>query len=624
MMTKQAAASTSPPEPLSMKEWVVGVVDSLRSKEGNNNGGNNKNLDKIVCSREYLSCALKIAHSLAGQLSAVEEERGYKEKKSPSQPNSSSIKNSLPMIGRLDKSWSGCISVYCMMRAVEEQKVESSVNDDNNFEDDEGQTSAYADYEPLPYAGGDKSEPADLQHLAQQISTLFDSDNNNWSIDYLNVRGAILNEEAVVGRPLSADGKLEIRSLGIAFYELFSGGQITAEAGMLFSASLSSCPARSSSLPFDGIGRGSDELLFPLTDAIEGGGDKYLGSNIGSKNDDGVESSLGDMSAFGTSDGNPTKRRPQSNTSLDILPQKTMVRTPSASISVEPLKLMGLPTTLCDMISNMINSVNGDGEAYEFISEVRDDLKLMINSPNVYLQDVDLTKAANVGLQFGSTLYGREAELKALQECYQRSISSECEMAIICGNSGIGKSKLSREFARSASEAGGSIFLSGRFDQLQSEPLHAISSAFDKYCAFLTVKDHVAAEKVATALKENLGEEKMASLVTVMPNLANILGDDFDSKNINEYDAAVDEQKRLRYLFCQFVEVISRCHEEHLILFLDDCQWIDAASAALLIQFMMTGSFIKKHRLFFFMCYRDDEMSDTHPFNLVLSSVNSS
>jgi predicted ATPase len=127
---------------------------------------------------------------------------------------------------------------------------------------------------------------------------------------------------------------------------------------------------------------------------------------------------------------------------------------------------------------------------------------------------------------------------------------------------------------------------------------------------------------VASALKENVGEE-MASLVTAMPNLTNILGDDFDSKKSNESDIAVDAQKRLRYLFCQFVEVILSCQKEHLILFLDDCQWIDDASAALLVELMMSGSSIKGYRLFFFLGCRDDEISEAIPLNLVLSSVSS-
>eukprot|EP00984_Skeletonema_dohrnii_P037070 scaffold38719_cov167-Skeletonema_dohrnii-CCMP3373.AAC.1 len=116
---------------------------------------------------------------------------------------------------------------------------------------------------------------------------------------------------------------------------------------------------------------------------------------------------------------------------------------------------------------------------------------------------------------------------------------------MICGTSGIGKSKLSREFARSVNDDDGSTFLSGRFDKLESQPLHAISSAFDKYCAWVTMGDQSTAEKVSTALKENMGEE-IACLVTAIPNLANILGDDFNfNQSGKSDDTAVDAQKRL-------------------------------------------------------------------------------
>ena len=647
-----AASAASLPEPLSMKQWTVGVIDSLRSRGDGVDKQNN--VHKIVCSHQYLTCALKIAHSLADQLSAVEEERGYKQK-SPSQCSSNN--NSPLLVEASEKSWSEYISVYCTKtKASEEKKDEVSLNDNNNnHKDEERHASVDADFEPLPY-GGDYVEPEDFQHLAQQLSTLLFDNDNKQAIDYLDVRGAILNEGAVKERPLSDNGQLEIRSLGLAFCELFSGGQITADVAMTqqrFAASISS--GRRTQSPFlpsgqiaaselhmhsgengfkpalesiDIIGGAGD---FPLTDLIGGGGSDLFGNNNGntfdSNNNDGAELDLDDdMSAFGMNEENPTKRRAQSDTPLDNSSQKTsLVRTPSASSSVEPLQLLGLPTSLCDLISNMMDIVDGDfrgnGGTYEFISEVRDDLKLMIDSPHVYLHNFDLAKAANDGLQFGSSVHGREAELQTLRECYQRAISSEFEVAMICGTSGIGKSELSREFARSAKEEdGGGIFLSGRFDKLQSQPLHAISAAFDNYCAWLSEEDRSTAEKLSTALKENMGEE-MTSLVSAMPNLSHILGDDFDSKQNDT--SAVDAQKRLRYLICLFVEVISKCHEEPLILFLDDCQWIDAASSALLIQLMMTGSSFKYHRLFFFMSCRDDEISSTHPLNLVLSQVSS-
>eukprot|EP00984_Skeletonema_dohrnii_P023648 scaffold12752_cov68-Skeletonema_dohrnii-CCMP3373.AAC.1 len=541
-----APAAASSPEPVSMKKWTVGAVDSLRSRRGT------QNVDKIVCSHEYLSCALKIAHSLARQLSTFEQERAPHTEKSNTDKSPP-----MTMIEASDKSWSEYIYISCMTKEAFEKdmKDESSTHNSNN---------------------DDKLDPGELHNLSKQLSTLLENDDNNQnSIDYLDVRGAILNEGAVDGRSLTNDGKLEIRSLGIAFYELFSGGHLTA---------------------------GAETLGHTAAESEVGEGDELLGHN-------------------------PTKRRSlQSNTNLDSLSQ---VQSPSmASTSVEPLKLLGLPTALCDLISNMIvDSVDGDardnGGTYGLISEVRDDLKLMIDFPNLYLQDVDLLKAVNVGLQFGGSLYGREAELQTLKECYQRSISSECEVAMICGASGIGKSKLSREFARSVNDDGRSIFLSGRFDRLESQPLHAISSAFDKYCAWVTMGDQSTAEKVYTALKENMGEE-IACLVSAIPNLANILGDDFNfNQSSKNDDTAIDAQKRLRYLFCQFVDVISRCHEEPLILFLDDCQWIDNASVALLNQIlMMSGSAIKDHRFFFFGACRDDEISESHPLNTMLTSMN--
>ena len=588
--------SNHQPELMSMKEWTVGAVASLRSRS---EGGKQK-LDKIVCSREYLSCALKIAHSLANQLSTVEEERAYKEKR-PSEQDSKNKNDAPPVIEALDKSWSEYISVYCMTKPIEEEKKdEIGMNNDINDEGDEGHASVDADFEPFPYNINHNVDPGELNNLAQQLSTLLENDDNQKSIDYLNVRGAVLNEGAVKGRPLSDNnGRLEIRSLGVAFYELFSGGHLTAGEEK---ETLGHTAAES---------REHFDELSPMNSAMEsidtngvGGGDE--------------------LELFGY---NPSKRRSQSNTSLDSL---SRVRTPSmasTSVDVEPLRLLGLPTALCDLISNMIDSVGyaqgGIREAYGYISEVRDDLKLMIDSPHVYFDDFDLAKASSDGLQFGRSLYGREVELQTLKECYQRSISSECEVAMICGTSGIGKSKLSQKFARSVNEDGGSILLSGRFDKLESQPLHAISSAFDEYCAWVTLEEQSTAEKVSTALKENMGEE-IAYLVTAIPSLANILGDDFDSNQGSKNDTAGDAQKRLRYLFCQFVDIISRYHEEPLILFLDDCQWIDSASVALLNQIlMMAGSAIKDHRFFFVVACRDDEMSESHPLNLMLTSVSS-
>ena len=275
-MNQHAAASVA--EPLSLKQWIFGAAASLRlpisSTSNETTESTQNNVDHIVCSREYLLCALKIAHSLADQLSAVEEERGYKEMI----PSSSQQCNNAPPIAEMiDKSWSRYISVYCTAGATDETKDEMSKNSIENTDDDVEGLLASADdnFEPLSLSGdgGDNSEqPGDLQDLSQQLSTLLDNDNNQL-INFLEVQGAILNEEAVEGRPLSADGRLEIRSLGIAFYELFSGGQVTAEAGMSqqFSAELpTSSPLQSGPIDVERLSAEESESM----DTIGGGPSK--------------------------------------------------------------------------------------------------------------------------------------------------------------------------------------------------------------------------------------------------------------------------------------------------------------------------------------------------------------
>eukprot|EP00984_Skeletonema_dohrnii_P005089 scaffold1791_cov56-Skeletonema_dohrnii-CCMP3373.AAC.1 len=57
-------------------------------------------------------------------------------------------------------------------------------------------------------------------------------------------------------------------------------------------------------------------------------------------------------------------------------------------------------------------------------------------------------------------------------------------------------------------DGGSGVFLSGSFDKLQqSQPFHAISSAFDEYCTLLSTRDDSTAEMVSTALKRDLGDE---------------------------------------------------------------------------------------------------------------------
>ncbi len=340
---------------------------------------------------------------------------------------------------------------------------------EEKIDDGKANASLSEDLEPLRLHH-DPPEPEDLQVLAQQLSSLFEDGGEH--TEYLNVECATLREDVVREMCINDDARVvTLHALGVTFFHLFSGGQ---------------------------------KIMEEVKTAYQ--------------------SSLGVMG---------TERNYDRH---DHTSKKTQRTSPSSSTSsVEPLKLLGLSTALCDLISNMIDCTKNGGvtgdESYEAVSDVRDDLKSMMDSPDVYLRDLDMTHASNVGLQMESVggrdgctnFYGRELELEMLKESYHRSLSSGCEVAMIYGSSGIGKSILSNKFAETMKDGGGGIFLSGSFDKLQqSQPFHAISSAFDEYCTWLSGRDKSTVEMVASALKRgDLGE--ISSLVTVMPNLGGIL-----------------------------------------------------------------------------------------------------
>lgn len=677
--------------PTAMAEWINGAIDTLRRKNDNSNvtttGMDDKK--KIICSREYMSCAFIIAHSLANQLSAIEEQSGYEGGGGGNGLLQQQRRNNNPVNNNLNELWSSkncIIYVNCGTSNIIEENREQPKKKKrpsfmkawgrrkkSNMDDGQGDNIDHRD---------NNADGGELQSLSNQLSSLLDADGQSsiGSIEYLNIKGATLLNE-VTRSPLAYDGRREINALGAVLYELFSGGQLQQhpqqksvtsswpldQSAELEDASgsqqasdsyLKSIPALSIPLDYSNTDTHGLQSAMDLIDAIGDDDELFGGSSGGRKKkivagDDAAGLEDNYLSTAGKrSEGvmHQPKRRfshGDNSNSHDESLQKSH-RNPSESISVERLKSLGLPTTLCELIRNMIDSSTSDGEdhdvddeAYMSMTDVRDDLRALMENPDLYLRELDIAHASRVGIQFEdgvggegdrTSFYGRDAELETLKECYHRAISGECEVAMISGPSGIGKSKLSEEFARYVTAQSGpvgiggvrSIFLSGRFDRLQKDqPFHVISSAFDKYCKWLCDgDDRSLVQQVSSALIDHLGEE-LSSLVAAMPNLASILGSSYDcGKNEEKIEDAADAQKRLRYLFCQFVEIISRCHGVPLVLFLDDCQWIDSGSVALLNQILiMSGSAINNHHFFFYGSCRDDEMNDQHPLTIMLSSV---
>lgn len=119
----------------------------------------------------------------------------------------------------------------------------------------------------------------------------------------------------------------------------------------------------------------------------------------------------------------------------------------TCNVNVEDLRMLGIPNPLCDLIRNMIDAVNGDfirSETYVEMSDVKCDLQLMLDKPDVYLRGVDVGKLSGASLILDETLFDRGEEFRSLQSAYHRSLLKSSELVIISGVSGTGKSTLSK------------------------------------------------------------------------------------------------------------------------------------------------------------------------------------
>ena len=275
------------------------------------------------------------------------------------------------------------------------------------------------------------------------------------------------------------------------------------------------------------------------------------------------------------------------------------------SVSVEPLKEKGVPVSLCDLIANMLDDTLCKDETYNDISEVRDDLQVMLNKPSIYLYDQDVGLLSTTGLQIGGTVSGRNAELSAIIDSYRRTVSGDSELVTIYGNSGTGKTTLAHEFGKFVVSNGGGIFLIGKFDQRQQgRPFSALASAFDEYCGILLWNSDLAPSKLklATQINHVLGSEAR-HLAKLIPNLGNILGLVLNSDDVHHEECS-NAQNRLQYLLCRFVEVLSSTFAAAVTLCLDDLQWADSASIAAVNQLLLPSGIASQNKHFFCLgCY---------------------
>ena len=211
------------------------------------------------------------------------------------------------------------------------------------------------------------------------------------------------------------------------------------------------------------------------------------------------------------------------------------------------------------------------------------------------------------------SLYGREAELQALLDAYERvAHEGRGEWVLVRGYSGIGKSSVVHELHKPILRRRG-FMLSGKFNPLQRDVPYATLAQ-----SMLGLVQQVLAgsdEQVATWRQRLLEafEGNGQVLVSLVPQLEQVVGKQPPAPEL----PPPDTQNRFNRLFQRFLGVFAT-REQPLVLFLDDLQWADFASLELL-RYLSTHP--DTPPLLLLGAYRDNEVSASHPLALTMEQV---
>src|SRR5271157_535426 len=210
-------------------------------------------------------------------------------------------------------------------------------------------------------------------------------------------------------------------------------------------------------------------------------------------------------------------------------------------------------------------------------------------------------------------LYGREAEIKALLASFHRVVGhGAAELVLVCGYSGIGKSSVVNELHKALVPTGG-LFAGGKFDQFKRDiPYATLAQAFQTLVRQILAKSESEVERWRGALRKRLGRNGQL-IVNLIPELEFVIGKQPPVPELAPQDA----QNRFQMVFRRFLNAFAR-PEHPLALFLDDLQWLDAATLELL-KYLITEQEVRY--LLLVGAYRDNEVSPSHPLMRTLEVI---
>jgi serine/threonine protein kinase len=198
----------------------------------------------------------------------------------------------------------------------------------------------------------------------------------------------------------------------------------------------------------------------------------------------------------------------------------------------------------------------------------------------------DLSKA--------SALVGREQQLQALRDAFDHVLAGHSSTVHIAGASGMGKSAVAQHFLDALVERGEAVVLRGRAYERESVPYKAVDSIIDALSRYLI---HLEDGVSPVELPSDIG-----ALARVFPVLRRV-----PAIGALPQEELTDPQLLRRRAFGALRELIgSLAKRRPLVVYVDDVQWGDTDSAALLLELMRPPA---APPVLFVMTHRDGEQA---------------
>ena len=202
-------------------------------------------------------------------------------------------------------------------------------------------------------------------------------------------------------------------------------------------------------------------------------------------------------------------------------------------------------------------------------------------------------------------LYGREAQVEALLSAFKHISQGSCELVLVRGYSGVGKTALVNELLRQLTHRKG-YFTSGKFDQFQRNiPLAAVMQTNQGLIRQLLTESEERLHYWRERFRDHLGVNAQV-IIDMLPELELIMGKQSPVPELGTIESA----NRLILVLDQFSQVFQSPNHP-VVIFMDDAQWSDLTSCQSLQGFMQNPA---NHHWLVIVAYREDEISPTHPF----------